>query len=269
MEANHHCNVGSTGILCFPTYMFHNVEWKNTDQSMKWMWFQWEHNQAHAADQNHGGIFTLSPPDAENVMNGGVIEHSIFPRGYVSLVSSEYSYLLSLPGEPCILSTEFGQMYDGGILCKVPLRALKVYSRDQFPGSAPNLKVELWYNNQEVGAPDRAQVIGFHQTGADGPKQGYSLPVIPFAEHSYRLSLMAGNGDISSSWVVEFSDFVIGNRFAIEYINLSLNGQKCGQNGLVSSHHDRRFMWSGDELMTDEAWGNTGACAANKPPDFP
>ena len=28
LEANHHCNVGSTGVLCSPTYILHNVEWK-------------------------------------------------------------------------------------------------------------------------------------------------------------------------------------------------------------------------------------------------
>mmetsp|Transcript_32276 Transcript_32276/g.67849 ORF Transcript_32276/g.67849 Transcript_32276/m.67849 type:complete len:1275 (+) Transcript_32276:77-3901(+) len=270
LEANHHCNVGTTGILCFPTYMFHNVQWKNADKSRKWMWFQWEQLQAHNANQNHGGIFTLSPPDAEHVMNGGVLEHSIFPPGFVSLVSSKFSYLLSLPGQPCVLSTEYGQLYDGGILCNVPLRALKVYSQGQFPGSASDLKVEIWYNTGGVGGnPDSSQIIGFHQIGSNGPKQGYSLPVIPSADHSYRLSLTTGNGDIPSTWVVEFGDFLVGNRFSIEYINLNLNGRLCGQNGLVSSHHDRRFLWSGDELMADGAWGNTGACAISQPPDFP
>lgn len=39
LEANHHCNVGTTGVLCFPTYMLHNVQWKNRD-SMKWIWFR-------------------------------------------------------------------------------------------------------------------------------------------------------------------------------------------------------------------------------------
>lgn len=272
LEANHHCNVGTTGVLCFPTYMFHNVQWKNADESKKWIWFQDKNHQEHTANQNHGGVFTLSPPDAQVVMDGGVVEHSIFPPGFVSLVSSKFSYLLNLPGQPCVLSTSYGQLYDGAILCKVPLRALKVYSRDQFPGSAPNLMVDIWYNKGGVdnqdGDPDSSQIIGFHQTGDNGPKQGYSLPVIPSANHSYRLSLTTGNGDIPSSWVVEFSDFIIGNRFSIEYTNLSLNGRRCGQNGLVSSHHDRRFIWSGDEMMADEAWGNTGACSTSQPPDF-
>ena len=28
-------------------------------------------------------------------------------------------------------------------------------------------------------------------------------------------------------------------------------------------------MWSGDDYMANEAWGNTGACAASQPQDFP
>ncbi|KAL9179269.1 hypothetical protein ACHAXT_008559 [Thalassiosira profunda] len=268
-EAGHHCNVGSTGVLCFPTYMLHNVRWKNADTGMKWIWFQWQRLQQHANQQQFGGTFTLSPPDAQTIMDGGTLEHSIFPPGFVSLVSSEFTYLLFLPGEPCILSTDYGQRYDGGILCKVPLRALKIYSRGQFPGSAPNLVVEIWYNRSQEGPPDRTQSIGFHQTGASGPKQGYALPVIPSTEHHYRLSLASGSGDIPSDWVVEFSDTIVGNRFSIEYINLSLNGRLCGQDGRVSSQHDRRFIWSGDILLANDAWGNTGACANANPPDFP
>ena len=34
--------------------------------------------------------------------------------------------------------------------------------------------------------------------------------------------------------VVEFSDQSIGNRWSVEYINLSLNGYLCGLAGLVS-----------------------------------
>ena len=90
LEANHHFGVGLTGVLCFPTYMFHNVQWKTTDKSKKWMWFQWKNTQSHSANQNHGGIFTLSPPDAQHVMNEGDIENGIFPPGFVSLVSNKF-----------------------------------------------------------------------------------------------------------------------------------------------------------------------------------
>ena len=108
-----------------------------------------------------------------------------------------------------MLSTEYGDLYDGGILCKVPLRSLKIYTRGLFPNSAPNLVVEIWYNRPQSGDPDSSQIIGFHQTGSSGPKQGYSLPVIPSAEHSYRLSVAVDSNDM----VVEFSDLIVGNRF--------------------------------------------------------
>lgn len=118
LEANHHCMVGVTGVLCFPQYVFHNVIWKST-AAARWMWFQ-------GASTNYGGVFTLSPPNAQVVMGGGVLEDSVFPPGFVSLVSHHYTYLLSLPGNLCILSTAYGTRYDGGILCTVPLRSLKV-----------------------------------------------------------------------------------------------------------------------------------------------
>lgn len=38
LEANHHCNVGITGVLCMPQYIFHNVHWKNA--APNWMYFQ-------------------------------------------------------------------------------------------------------------------------------------------------------------------------------------------------------------------------------------
>ena len=62
--------------------------------------------------------------------------------------------------------------------------------------------------------------------------------------------------------IVEFSDTILGNRFgSIKYTNLSINGKLCGVEGLVSSHHNRKFMWSGDGYMTDEVWCKIGACA--------
>ena len=91
LEANHHCNVGLTGVLCFPTYMLHNVQWKNMDKSKKWIEFQSLNHQSHNSNQNHGGVFTLSPPDAQRIMDGGEVEHSVFPPGFVSLVSSKFS----------------------------------------------------------------------------------------------------------------------------------------------------------------------------------
>ncbi len=276
LEANHHCGVGYTGGLCQPQYILHNVLWKNTDTSSKWVWFQYQNSQSHNANQNHGGIFSLAPPDADAVMNGQTYQNSIFPEGFVSLVSSKYTYLLNLPGQPCVLSStissKFGLLYDNGIICKVPLRSLKVWTRGLDPWTAPGLQVELWYMrgglDSQVTTPDSTQVIGFHQIGTNTPKQGFSFPVIPGMDHSYRLSLTTGE-DIPIDWIVEFSDPVMGNRYGVEYTNLSLNGRRCGMNGLVSSQHDRRFIWSGGDFLKDDAWGNSGACSELALSDLP
>ena len=53
MEANHHCNVGTTGVLCMPTYVMHKVQWKNRNTNMRWAWFQNRSVQPHNNDQNH------------------------------------------------------------------------------------------------------------------------------------------------------------------------------------------------------------------------
>eukprot|EP00961_Rhodomonas_salina_P161961 2181547-Rhodomonas_salina.1 len=55
LEANHHCNVGVTGMLCMPLYILHNVTW--VGGSSTWVTFQKENTQQHNANQNHGGIF--------------------------------------------------------------------------------------------------------------------------------------------------------------------------------------------------------------------
>eukprot|EP00591_Stephanopyxis_turris_P017726 CAMPEP_0195538828 /NCGR_PEP_ID=MMETSP0794_2-20130614/49734_1 /TAXON_ID=515487 /ORGANISM="Stephanopyxis turris, Strain CCMP 815" /LENGTH=1792 /DNA_ID=CAMNT_0040672837 /DNA_START=109 /DNA_END=5487 /DNA_ORIENTATION=- len=284
LEPNHHCNVGTTGVLCMPQYVLHNVRWTNSQNNRKFVKFQYHNPEItfHEANQNHGGIFTLSPPDAAVVMQGGYLEAPFFPPGYVSLVSSRFNYLLSAPNNVCILGKtlreEYGMQYDNGILCKVPLRALKLYTRDLVSTTAPSMRVEVWFNNLgnegQTGPVDAYQDIGFHQIGEDyrSPKQGYSLPVIPGTEQSYRLSLNNGDGNIPVDWVVEFSDLVIGNRWNIEYIYLSIQGRNCGPDGLVNSHHDRKFLWSGDSYITQDAWGKQGAClgeAGNPPTDMP
>eukprot|EP00957_Ditylum_brightwellii_P144794 11028652-Ditylum_brightwellii.AAC.1 len=63
----------------------------------------------------------------------------------------------------------------------------------------------------------------------------------------------------------------MGNRWGAEQIQLAVEGRDCGIDGLVSSQHDRRFLWSGDEYIDDSAWGNHGACVSNSspPPDMP
>ena len=194
-------------------------------------------------------------------------------------MSDKFSYLLGLANHNNIdylckdSSAEYGDRYNGGILCKAELRALKIYTRGLRSGSAPRLKVEVWYNSGgvsgQIGNPDSSQLVGFHQVGADfaSSKQGYSVPVIPGRDHSYKLSLT--NGNLPDDWVIEFSDPVIGNRWSQDELVLSVAGRNCGNNGLITSQHDRKFIWGGNGYLDDEAWYNHGACvgSGNQPPD--
>mmetsp|Transcript_43333 Transcript_43333/g.48510 ORF Transcript_43333/g.48510 Transcript_43333/m.48510 type:complete len:1556 (-) Transcript_43333:209-4876(-) len=294
MEANHHCNVGTTGVLCMPTYILHQVTWKangtngqdRNPRRQPWITFQKQSFQPHPNDQNHGGIFTLSPEDAAIVRNGGILEGSVFPPGYISLVSDKFPYLLGLPNNVCLDTSssssegdnDYGQLYDNGILCQTELRALKIYTRDLSSGNnAPKLKVEIWKNGdgssgQQGRSPDSSQLVGFHQVGADNAskKQGYSVPVIPGRDHSYRISLTndAWNGNLPSDWVIEFSDPVIGNRWSADELFLTVAGRNCGNNGFITSQHDRKFIWAGDLFtgyLDDQAWSNHGACVGSGP----
>jgi hypothetical protein len=263
LEANHHCKVGTTGYLCMPQYILHNVLWRHEDPNSNWMSFQ-------KGDTDYGGIFTLSPDSQES--------NSPFPDGYISLVSDRFDYLLDTPEDLCKSSYHLGigRRFDNGILCKTPLRALKVYTRGlKDDGKAPSLKVEVWFDNSDgiqghsKKRPSTTQYYPFHQIGDDGEtnRQGYSLPVIPSLDVSYRLSLSSGDRDIPKDWVIEFSDPVVGNRWGEEYMQLELRGRACMDNGVVSSHHDRRFIYSGPEFMADQAWGKHGACVKeNKMP---
>ena len=83
-EPNHHCNIGTTGLLCMPQYILHRVNWRNIKSSTKRVAFQSYSDKRHDANRNYGGIFCLSPTDATKVMDGKEIEESFFPPGFVS-----------------------------------------------------------------------------------------------------------------------------------------------------------------------------------------
>ena len=56
LEANHHCNVGTTGVLCMPTYVLHKVKkvTKTKRQPHRpFLAFQKSASQQHNANQNH------------------------------------------------------------------------------------------------------------------------------------------------------------------------------------------------------------------------
>ena len=86
----------------------------------------------------------------------------------------------------------------------------------------------------------------------------------------YRIALLDGKaGNVPSSWVIEFSDPVFGNRWTADHIHLTVQGRACNLKS-VSSQHDRRFVWAGSEYygyLTASSWGR-GACNSSYP-DMP
>merc|ERR1719261_2344916 len=129
----------------------------------------------------------------------------LFPPGFVSVASGHYTYLLSAPNNLCVTAASLGSLeavrYDNGILCKVPLRALKIYSRNLDYATAPSLTVDAWFDglgiaSQSLNPPTVSQSVNFHATGGSNwpLKQGYSLPVIlSEGDVSYRMSLSSGD----------------------------------------------------------------------------
>lgn len=232
-----------------------------------WIWLQ-------RGGTGGGGIFSLSPPNANAVMSSTADEKDqIFPPGFVSLASGHYHYLTSTGF--CVHSNSLGlnDRYTGGILCRSPLRVLKLWSTGLSQATAPPLFVEVWLNNTQPGVseqstrdPDITQLINYHAV-ADlswGFKQGYSLPVFIDGSVSYRLSLGTEGEDVPGNWIIEFSDPVMGNRWDEEHMSLSVKGRVCENNGIISSQHSRRYMYGMG--LQNNAWGNSGACVDSSPP---
>ena len=277
LEANHHCNVGVTGVLCMPTVVLDRVEWAVTSQ--KWLYFNGD-------DSMSGGIFTLAPPEA---LSGNSHGH-IFPPTFVSLCSSSFEYLLNITYGSCVLAESLGvgQRYDYGILCRTELRALRVYTRDLTINTAQRLLVQVHHRPSPKSSARLVSemLIPFHRV-AETKKQGYSLPVVPGLELGLEYSLSLEDGStIPAWWIIEFSDPVFGNRWGTEHIRLRLHGRDCGagigQPSVVSSQHDRRYIWAGvadDDHLIEKSWGRGACthhppmpaveCAAVQPPELP
>jgi hypothetical protein len=209
-------------------------------------------------ETDFGGIFSLSPD-----MDPEAAEGSPFPPGFVSLVHSHYAYLLSAPNDVCVSSTAlgFGSRYDNGILCKIQLRALKIYTTFDNDGSEPSLLVEVKFTDDDGSSTVVDQTIPYHYNWP--VKQGYSFPVIPAPDDvSYTVSLISEDENIPTDWIVEFSDPVVANRWGEEFLQLDLKGRDCGPLNEVSSRHDRRFIYaSSSDTFTGPARRGHGACA--------
>eukprot|EP01097_Dermamoeba_algensis_P002778 TRINITY_DN2100_c0_g1_i1.p1 TRINITY_DN2100_c0_g1~~TRINITY_DN2100_c0_g1_i1.p1 ORF type:complete len:1249 (-),score=295.24 TRINITY_DN2100_c0_g1_i1:103-3849(-) len=256
-ESSHHCNIGVTGVLCMPTYVFVNPKWEGITSNTYVTW-----------GENHGAMFVLGPGEEANP--NGVI----FPVGYCSLINPFWTYLLALDnGQTCHTaetaannlrqdSRSYATKYAGGILCKKPVRRLEIYTSGQNRGSARNIKLELWQRGTRISSV----VINYFQIGTDNDrtnKQGYSATVVTGLTHEYKLSMEDG-GPIPADWSIEFSDAVFGNRWKRDEINLQVAGRNCPQP--VHSQHDRKYIW-GDSNNNWMVKTGRGACTAN--PDTP
>ncbi|CAF4949646.1 unnamed protein product, partial [Rotaria sp. Silwood1] len=215
-ESSHHCNIGVTGVLCMPTYVFVNMKWTGviSDQSSLLQW-----------GPNNGAMFTLGPDDEKN-LNG----NKLFPAGFCSIVNPYWTYLLALDnGASCFRSNDvanllgqdpvkFARKYDGGaIFCKRPVRRLEIFSFNQNPANHQTMQLELWQFDNLISSV----TLKFFQIG--DRKQGYSATVVPGLDHKYKLS-MTGGGDVSPDWIIEFSDPVFGNRWKRDEIDLVVAG---------------------------------------------
>ena len=96
IEMDHHCDIGVTGSLCSPTYVFVNVQWRVT--SARWMYWFLPGAGAGASHMTRGGVFALSPPEEANP------DGHIFPAGYCALASATFAYLTALDGGRAISS---------------------------------------------------------------------------------------------------------------------------------------------------------------------
>lgn len=248
LEANHHCGIGgTTGFLCMPHYVFHNVTWIHPeDANTKWVTF----TQSNAAVD--GGIFSVSLGDfsANRI--------SILPSGYASLVSGFYTYLIGTGLCDGSADLGLGERYENGILCRTPLQTLRLYSNGV--GSGPSLSVRVWKSAEDRLAgvnPLAAQDMPFW--GA-GKRQGYRLPVIVASESIYYHVSLSG-GDIPADWFIDFGDQTLTNRWGVQTLNIDIQGRNCGGEMMViQSDHDRNYVLT--YASDGTGWGH-GACTDN------
>jgi hypothetical protein len=248
LEANHHCGIGgTTGFLCMPHYVFHNVTWiYPEDTNSKWVTF----TQSNAAVD--GGIFSVSLEDfATN-------RSSILPPGYASLASGFYTYLIGTGLCDGSADMGLGERYENGILCRTQLQTLRLYSNGV--GSGLSLSVRVWKSaeDRQAGvAPMAAQDIPFW--GA-GKRQGYRLPVIVASENIYYHVSLSG-GDIPAEWFIDFGDQTLTNRWGVQTLNIDIQGRNCGGDMMmIQSDHDRNYLLA--YASDGTGWGH-GACTNN------
>jgi hypothetical protein len=190
LESQHHCNIGTTGVLCMNMYVFSNVTWKS---SGPWVQF-------HTVANHFGGIFVLAPSD---VIANEQSRNGLFPAGFQSFVFNNHPYLLDFGSDICqhtynmtnafpnitgaYLTTKFipddGTTFPkGAIFCKKPLRSLRIYTSglDKSNSYTDNVNGKIYYytkafdltvsvyENKLGGKLITTFVVPFHQAGDQG-----------------------------------------------------------------------------------------------------
>ena len=75
------------------------------------------------------------------------------------------------------------------------------------------------------------------------------------------------SGNIPPKWIIEFSDPIFGNRWTPDQLILTVQGRACNKK-LITSQHDRRWLWSGNpDFLYNQAFYR-GACNSSFP-DMP
>lgn len=243
--SSHHCNVGVTGVLCMPVYLFVNCTFDDMTPTNQKNWIEW--------GENNGAMWTLSDADCAANAKG----NKLFPPGFCSIVNPYWTYLLAIDGgNTCQTCDQVAQKvmglapgstdyngfmnrYQKAIFCKKRVTRLEIYTKAQTMASAPNVQLELWQNNNKISS----QQVNYFQIALDSDhtnKQGYSMTIIPGLNQTYKLSLVGG-GAIPANWSIEFSDTIMGNRWTRDEINLQVNGRTCPSP--VHSQHDRKYVW--------------------------
>ncbi|GMH71242.1 hypothetical protein TL16_g05599 [Triparma laevis f. inornata] len=246
-EANHHCNIGITGMLCAPTYVFDRVTFVKPDFRFYWADDLTSDNMAEAA------VFVMAP----DWTSSGDTDSSTnpFPSPHISLASSKFSdFLIGYDDDDtCVTSASLGvgTKFTQGILCSKPLRVMKIWTFDQDETTAARLEVELWRDGLKVfTAMTKLYAIG----GATGRKQGYRFPMVLDDEASeYRIKL-EGGGDIPADW--HDRKWVFSS--SSEFMSDSARGR-----GACTIHSDSSVIDCSNvdaiELLSCEAECNSGA----------
>ena len=198
-ETNHHCNVGATGFHCMPTYVFENCTF---DVSSGWSgkpMFEFYENA-----NNYGGIFIAAPNSDVSIFSG------------VALVSHVHTWLLQLQNSVCVQTSGMSIGVVGnnnlqGISCSRDIRALRIWTIGLTSSNAPSLSVSV---EEPVGTPRTSFSVDWFQIAdpAVPDRQGYAFPVATGRDLKYIIRLSDGT-NVPASWVIEFSDPVIGNRY--------------------------------------------------------